>query len=256
VVQDAAAGVPVTINGGAGRNSLVGPDSANIWHISGGDAGTLSGTSLGSPVRFTSIQNLTGGADADTFVFDDGATLSGSIDGGGGINALDYAAYTTDVAVILPNHSATSVGGGVFHIRDVSGRGPGSNILVGDGGNNTLRGGGGRDLLIAGAGPGMLFGGDGEDILIGGSTAYDTDAVALRAIMDEWLRTDLSYEERVDHLMNGGGLNGPYLLNSSTVSGNGGGNTLKGESGRDWFFGNLMRDENDWDALTELFLSI
>ena len=128
-----------------------------------------------------------------------------SIDGGGGANALDYAAYTTDVTVILPNHSATGVGGSVFRIRDVTGsRGPGSNILVGDGGN-TLRGGSGRDLLIAGAGPGILLGGDGEDILVGGSTAYDRDAVALRAIMDEWLRTDVSYEERVDHLLNGGG---------------------------------------------------
>ena len=63
-------------------------------------------------------------------VFDDGGTLSGSIDGGGGTNALDYTAYTTDVVVILPNHAATGVGS-VFHIRDVTGGlGPGSNILV------------------------------------------------------------------------------------------------------------------------------
>src|SRR5207248_612231 len=130
------------------------------------------------------------------------------------------------------------------------------NILVGDGGNNILRGGSGRDLLIAGAGPGMLLGGDGEDILIGGSTAYDMDPVALRAVLDEWLRTDMSYQERVDQLMNGSGLSGGYLLSSTTVSGNGGGNTLKGESDRDWFFGDAMRDDDDWDALTELFLSI
>src|SRR5262249_12315506 len=172
VVQNTVADVPITIDGGAGRNSLAGPDGVNIWHVSGADAGTLSGISLGSPVRFTSIQNLVGGADADRFAFEEGATLSGSVDGGGGANALDYAAYTTDVAVILPTHSATGVAAGVFHIRDVTGgRGPGSNILVGDGDNNTLRGGSGRDLLIAGAGPGILLGGDGEDILIGGSTA-------------------------------------------------------------------------------------
>jgi hypothetical protein len=40
------------------------------------------------------------------------------------------------------------------------------------------------------------------------------------------------------------------------VSGNGGGNTLKGESGRDWFFGNPIKDDHDWDALTESFLAI
>jgi hypothetical protein len=102
----------------------------------------------------------------------------------------------------------------------------------------------------------MLLRGYGEDVLIGGSTAYDMDPVALRAIMDEWLRTDRSYEERVDHLMNGGGRSDPYLLNRSTVSGSGSGNTLKGESSRDWFFGDLLQDEHDWDALTELFLSI
>jgi hypothetical protein len=84
----------------------------------------------------------------------------------------------------------------------------------------------------------------------------ETVAVLRRAIMDEWLRTDVSYEERVDHLLNGGGRSDPYLLNGSTVSGNGGGNSLKGESGRDWFFGDLMQDDHDWDALTELFLSI
>jgi hypothetical protein len=41
--------------------------------------------------------------------------------------------------------------------------------------------------------------------------------------MDEWLRTDVSYEERIDHLLNEGGLSDPYLFNSATVSGNGAG---------------------------------
>ena len=37
------------------------------------------------------MQNLTGGAGADTFVFADGAGIDGTIDGGDGTNTLDYA---------------------------------------------------------------------------------------------------------------------------------------------------------------------
>ena len=54
-------------------------------------------------------------------------------------------------------------------IEDViGGSGPGTNILVGDGGD-TLVGGSGRDLLIAGATASSLSGGGNDDILIGGS---------------------------------------------------------------------------------------
>jgi hypothetical protein len=84
---------PVTYHGGQGSNTLIGPNSANTWTITGSNAGTLG------HLTFTAVQNLTGGSDTDTFQFQPGGGLTGSIDGGPGhgSNTLDFSA--------LPNFS-------------------------------------------------------------------------------------------------------------------------------------------------------
>src|SRR5262249_44535740 len=159
-----------TVDGGSGNNMLVGPDADNTWAVGGPNAGTLDGT-----VTFTDVQNLQGGAGADTFVFADGQGVDGSVDGGGGTNTLDYSAYTGNVLADLQTSQATGVGGLVANIQNVNGgNGPGYNILVGNGGN-VLAGGNARSLLIAGASAGVLIGGADDDILIGGTTQWDTD---------------------------------------------------------------------------------
>jgi hypothetical protein len=117
-----------------------------------------------------------------------------------------------------------------------------NNVLVGGGGTDRLLGGQGRDVLIGGAGQATLNAGAGGDILIGGTTAYDNNAAALAAILAEWSRTDIDYSTRFAHL-NGsmsGGLNGSYLLNASTVHGNGLADNLYGGPGMDWFFAGMM----------------
>jgi hypothetical protein len=124
-----------------------------------------------------------------------------------------------------------------------------NNVLTGGGGTNTLYGGLGRDLLIAGLGQSQLNAGTGDDLLIGGSTTYDLTSgamtydqklAALDAIMAEWGSTD-SYTTRVNDLLGGGGLNGPALLNTSTVHDNGKVDTLIGTTGSavDWFLAGL-----------------
>jgi hypothetical protein len=118
------------------------------------------------------------------------------------------------------------------------------NILVG-GGYGTLIGGSGRDILIAGKdGPATLDAGSGDDILIGGYTAYDNNIPALLAIMAEWGRTDADYATRVAQLLGteSGGLNGSYLLNTSTVSENGVSDVLNGGTGMYWFFKETTKD--------------
>src|SRR5262249_53337348 len=120
-------------------------------------------------------------------------------------------------------------------------------------GGNILAGGPGRNLLIAGRLAGTLVGGDDDDILIGGTTAYDTDRAALLAIMAEWTRTDEDCGTRVFNLTHGVGV---PPLDATTVSGNGGGNTLRGGGGCDWYFGNLDLDTNDWDPATGTFTSV
>jgi Ca2+-binding RTX toxin-like protein len=110
-----------------------------------------------------------------------------------------------------------------------------NDILVGGDGNDTLEGRGGNDVLIGGRGADVLLGGDGEDILIGNATVYDTNPAALEAIVAEWTRTDLSYDQRVNDLRKGGGLNGGFVLNKDTVLDDGVVDVLTGGAGQDWF---------------------
>jgi hypothetical protein len=124
-----------------------------------------------------------------------------------------------------------------------------NNVLVGGAGkNNTLQGGKGQDLLIAGLGMSTLNAGSTGDILIGGwttytdltgtATTYDQKLTALEAIMAEWGPAN-SYATRVNALSSGGGLNGNYVLNASTVHDNVQADTLAGINGAaplDWFF--------------------
>ena len=60
----------------------------------------------------------------------------------------------------------------------------------------------GRNLLIGGKGLDTLYGGPGEDILIGGTTAYDSQAAALAAVMQAWT-SDKTFGERCDLLERG-----------------------------------------------------
>ena len=125
---------------------------------------------------------------------------------------------------------------GISGNNTLDARGSNANdILVGGGGNDTLYGGKGRNLLIGGAGSDMLHAGSAGDILIAGTTAYGTNLTALNAIMAEWGRTDISYQQRVNDLLNGGGLNGSYVLNSTTVHDDAAVDYLYGGSGQDWF---------------------
>jgi hypothetical protein len=251
-VQSTSSGTAMTLDGGAGGNTIVGSDAANTWSIIGRNAGTLTGAVILGPVTFSMLQNLTGGAGVDTFSFTDGQGVDGIIDGQAGTNALDYSAYIGNVIVNLQLSAATGVGGGIANIQDVTGSGgPGYSILVGKGGN-VLRGGSGRNLLIAGAGASTVLGGTDQSILIGGSTSYDMMPDQLMAIMDYWAGTD-DYDTRVFNLTHGIGV---PLLDASTVTGNGGGNTLTGGPGRNLFCGNLALDHFDWDPLTETFIAV
>src|SRR5262249_113614 len=95
--------------------------------------------------------------------------------------------------------------------------GPGDDILLGEAGDDSLVGSDGRDRLLGGSGADRLVASSNDDILIGGTTAHDKNTAALLAIQAEWLRTDLTYLQRIADLRNGGGLNGSVRLNTTTV---------------------------------------
>jgi uncharacterized repeat protein (TIGR01451 family) len=113
--------------------------------------------------------------------------------------------------------------------------GGGNNVLVGGTGNDVLVGGAGRNILIGGGGSDLLMAGSSGDLLLAGSTTYAGNDTALAAIFNEWTSTADPYATRIHNLQFGGGLNGGYVFNSSTLINNSTGSLLFGGSGSDWF---------------------
>jgi Ca2+-binding RTX toxin-like protein len=113
-----------------------------------------------------------------------------------------------------------------------------NNILVGGTGNNKLIGGMGRDILIGGSGAETLQAGSGGDLLIGGATDYDANLTSLLAISDEWQRTEITYQQRVQDLSVGGSgaANGTILLDPLTLIADNASDLLIGGSAADWFW--------------------
>lgn len=247
--------------GGTQNDTLVGGDGTNNWGVNGFNAGAVNA------VLFSSFENLVGGAGADTFAIANARYLTGSIDGKGGLNTLDYSAFVGGVTANLTTGTASAVYGGVRNIgvliggrgadnftgstgddllignagNDVLNGGAGGNdVLVGGAGNDSLRGSAtGRNILIGGIGADVLVGGLVEDILIGGTTAYDTNVTSLRSLMAEWKRTDQTYQQRVNHLSGAtaGGLSGTAQLRAGKVTDDGTADQLTGLDGLDWFWG-------------------
>jgi hypothetical protein len=148
----------------------------------------------------------------------------------------------------------------IAHIQNVIGgssSGPGLyNILIGNGGTILKGEFGRRNLLIAGASAGTLLGGGDDDILIAGTTAYDTEAgnASLVALMTYWSSTANDYATRVANVTTG---NGVPLLDPTTVTSNGGGNTLMGDGGLNLWYGNLALDSYpSYNPDSEAFISV
>ena len=74
---------------------IAGNRSTNIWTVTGAGAGTVSG--LGGV--FSSIETLNGRAQVDTFTIEAAGSISGAINGGDGIDTLDFE--TNGVTVYL-----------------------------------------------------------------------------------------------------------------------------------------------------------
>jgi len=236
-------------------------------------ANALAGDDLFAIVGGDVSASLSGGDGNDTVRIAKGAGLMGGFDGGTGVNALDYSAWTSRVLVDLARGTASGIAGGIFNIANVTGGsgndvlignaavnllrgGDGNDILIGGDGADLLFGGGGRDLLIGGFGADLLDGGDDDDILIGGATSYDTQVschgvrshdinlAALDALMKEWSRTgkEHDYRERVEEIEEGVGRRDRYELDEETVLNDGAQDTLTGGAGVDWFFANKKQD--------------
>jgi hypothetical protein len=210
-----------TVAGSAYLDTLIGPDQFNIWQVSGANTGTLNVT-----LRFVGVESLRGGSEEDIFRIANAVGVSGSIDGMGGSDTLDYSTWvaTRAVAVNLAMGTATAVARGSRNIENAIG-GAGNDTLIGNAANNILLGGAGNDRLDGGLGRDLLIGGQGrdrlsgqgdEDILIGSETIYDDNMEALRAVMSEWGRLE-QFDERMASLQGGVGEELTRLVEAETV---------------------------------------
>jgi hypothetical protein len=185
------AGIEKFIGSTANTTTLTGPNAVNTWQITGANAGTVAG------FMFTKMANLTGGNRADRFVFADGATVSGTINGDGGTDTLDYSNYTTAITVNLQTNTATGVGT-ISNIERLIGSISTADILIGSNtgstfnitGNNAgtvgtsrfssienLTGGTGGDTFILASGKGIsgkINGGGGTGLDELNYSAYTT----------------------------------------------------------------------------------
>lgn len=231
---------------GSGGDTLTGANATATWVFSGTNAGSYNTKTL-----FVGMANIVGGTGADTFKFNNAAMITGSLDGGGGTDTVNYAAYSTAVVVNLADGSATGVDGGadgmLKNIENATG-GKSTNVLIGDAAANVLIGGEWRNVIIGGGGVNTLTAGPGQDLLIAGTTSFDMSDAELALIAAEWFRTDRGFAARVADLSGTGtgGLNGSVDLISDlsstgtpTVFDNAATDTLSGNAGTaatDWFF--------------------
>lgn len=178
--------------------TLSGTINASSLTVAGNEDGDLFYLSSNLTEGITGDTLVKGQGGDDIFCFADGVTIEGVIDGGPGLDTLDYSAYQTGIVVNLTEGSASNVSGGatqcVINIENVTGGsgndtitgddndnilrgGPGNDSLYGIGGNNILDGGDGNDHLEGGGGDDILITGSGQNTLIGG-LGYDTAITA------------------------------------------------------------------------------
>ncbi|MCC6787503.1 MAG: M10 family metallopeptidase C-terminal domain-containing protein [Hyphomonadaceae bacterium] len=163
--------------GGAGADSLnggLGSDFAGYSTATSGvtvrflQPGLNTGDALGD--TYTSIENISGSAFADTLVGDNTANI---VEGAGGNDALAGEAGDDTLLgqdgqdQVWGNDGADAISGG--NDNDSVWGGLGADRIWGDGGNDALDGQGDADNIWGGVGDDSIWGGDGADLLDGGA---------------------------------------------------------------------------------------
>jgi ELWxxDGT repeat protein len=245
--------------------TVTGPNGTTVSHsyttsstdtigVTATDAGGSASSLAYQSVQILPVSVMAEADPADTtkeMLFIDGTASNDTIVLAGNNSSLTLTFDGTSLGNIVPAGSSpvglvVVNGEGGDDVLDARALGV-SSVLEGGSGNDTLYGGSAPNLLIGGAGSDALYAGSAGDILIGGTTSYDSNLTALAYIMAEWGRTDVSYATRVGQL-NGSlsrGLNGPYLLGSTTVFDDSTTDVLYGGAGLDWFFAHLNGSNKD-----------
>jgi Ca2+-binding RTX toxin-like protein len=151
------------VTGGTVESLVIATTLVDNINITGANQGNFAGTS------FTDFADYESGAGDDTFIFSDGASVTGDVDGGADSDTLNYSAYTSVVAINLTANTATGTGS-ISSIENAIGGNQGD-TLTGNGGENILSGGAGADTFDGRGGDDILDGGTGNDTFIMSSTS-------------------------------------------------------------------------------------
>jgi hypothetical protein len=237
-----AGGRDYALDGGLGGDKLVGPATTNVWEVRAQNQGALTGAAT-----FARVESLAGNSEEDVFRFFNGTGLGGRVDGGGGLDTLDFSRFNTPVVVNLAGGRANRVAGGITRIQNVFG-GLAGDSLTGDGQDNALFGNGGRDVIDGGSGGrDLLVGGLGADTLTTGGTgdtiyvgadlnpADRNNTFSVRRILNDWTSAK-SYETRVADLLAGAAATGGVELSPATLENDLAADAFTARAGRDVFF--------------------
>ncbi|MCA9295169.1 MAG: LEPR-XLL domain-containing protein, partial [Phycisphaerales bacterium] len=113
--DDAAIDSPaVSIDGGSGTDELRGSDADSAWTISDRDAGTVNQT-----IGYSGIERLVGGDGDDVFSITDDGEISAGVDGGGGMNTVDYSQRSGDLHVEIAAGTGIAGGTGVANMQHI-----------------------------------------------------------------------------------------------------------------------------------------
>jgi hypothetical protein len=119
-----------SIVAGTAADTLTGPALAANWTVSGTNTGTL--VSSVSTINFSGVENLTGGTLVDSFVIAGSGSLTGTINGGTGVDVLNLTAKSTALDYRLATTpSIPGVLGGYVGVEQVQSNSVGGSKVTG-----------------------------------------------------------------------------------------------------------------------------
>lgn len=190
------------VTGGAGGDTITGSTSDNVLVGGGGGDSILGG--MGNDTIRGGLGDDTLRGEAGDDIFDEGAAASGAdnIQGGAGIDRVDYSARMNDLIVVMD--TPLSGPGGTPSGEDVSGSPEGDLIavdvenLIGGAGVDSLTGNALDNQIEGGSGTSIdtLNGGAGDDLLDGGAGAdiFDCGAGDADILLDLTVGTEANCE--------------------------------------------------------------
>ncbi|MFN3235370.1 MAG: beta strand repeat-containing protein, partial [Gammaproteobacteria bacterium] len=261
-----------TINGGAGNDTISGGEGNDVLiggsgndSINGGDdIDTIDFSSSSNAVTVNlktktatgdgtdtllNIENIVGSDHDDTLAGDSSDNV---IDGGDGIDTVDYSSSLIAVDVDLEAGVATGDGTDtLLNIENIIGSDK-ADTLMGDGNNNTIDAGDGDDTILGSDGQDILDGGEGNNTI--DFSAYATILLIVLDNGDVWsgyvdkdggneLSEEIDVLRNTDNIISG--IGNDYLTgndNANDIYGGDGDDVIWGYGGNDNLAGGLGDD--------------